>query len=124
MRYLEQAMVPDSYAHKIVKSFPATGENYEKAITALKNRFRQDDIIVEFYVCELLGLVLQNVAEGNKRLFTSLYDKLECIGNIRRDDGQICDHFVSSRRIVSPRRGPASVVSQSTTGNDGNRRTI
>jgi len=79
MQYLQQTMIPDSRANELVRSFPPTGENYEKAISSLKNRFGRDDIIVEFYVRELLGLVLQNAVKGNKKLsLTSLYDKLEC----------------------------------------------
>lgn len=79
MQYLQQAMIPDSRASELVRSFLSTGENYEEAISSLKNRFGRDDIIVEFYIRELLGLVLQNAVKGNKRLsLTSLYDKLEC----------------------------------------------
>ncbi|XP_011873724.1 PREDICTED: uncharacterized protein LOC105565276 [Vollenhovia emeryi] len=66
MQYLQQAMVQDSRANELVKSFPSTGANYNKAITSLKNRFGRDDIVVEFYVRELLGLVLQNAVRGNK----------------------------------------------------------
>ena len=78
-QYLQQAMVADSRASDLVKSFPPTGENYNKAVTSLKNRFGRDDIIVEFYVRELLGLVLQNAVKGNKKSsLTSIYDKVEC----------------------------------------------
>jgi len=46
---------------------------------SLKNCFGRDDIIVEFYVRELLGLVLQNAARGNKKsALASIYDKLKC----------------------------------------------
>jgi len=79
MQYLQQATVPDSRANELVKSFPPTGENYEKAVMSLKNRFGRDDIIVEFYVRELLSLVLQNAVRGNKKsALASIYDKLEC----------------------------------------------
>lgn len=78
-QYLHQAMLPDSRAKEIVQSFPPTGENYVKAIASLKNRFGRDDIIVEFYVRELLGLVLQNAVRGTKKAsLASVYDKLEC----------------------------------------------
>ncbi|XP_071629316.1 uncharacterized protein [Temnothorax longispinosus] len=77
MQYLQQALV--SRANELVKSFPPTGENYEKAIMSLKNRFGRDYIIVEFYVRELLGLVLQNALKGNKKSsLASIYDKVEC----------------------------------------------
>ncbi|XP_036140498.1 uncharacterized protein LOC118644875 [Monomorium pharaonis] len=79
MQYLQQVMVADSRAHELVKSFSPTGENYDKAITSLKNRFGRDDIVVEFYVRELLSLVLQNAVRGNKKLsLASIYDKVEC----------------------------------------------
>ncbi|XP_024878860.1 uncharacterized protein LOC112459126, partial [Temnothorax curvispinosus] len=78
-QYLQQATLPDSRAKEIVQSFPPTGENYVKAITSLKNRFGREDIIVEFYVRELLGLVLQNAVKGPKKAsLASVYDKLEC----------------------------------------------
>ncbi|XP_011259740.1 uncharacterized protein LOC105253407 [Camponotus floridanus] len=87
MQYLQQAMIPDSCASEIVRSFLPTGENYEKAISSLKNCFGRDDIIVEFYVRKLLGLVLQN-AQGNTRLsLTSLYNKLECYIRIMKTLG-------------------------------------
>ncbi|EZA46873.1 hypothetical protein X777_01079, partial [Ooceraea biroi] len=73
MQYLQEAMMVDSRASELVKSFPPTGENYTKAIASLKNHFGRDDIIVEFYVRELLTLV------GNKKLsLASIYDKVEC----------------------------------------------
>ncbi|RLU14669.1 hypothetical protein DMN91_013065 [Ooceraea biroi] len=79
MQYLQEAMMVDSRASELVKSFPPTGENYTKAIASLKNRFGRDDIIVEFYVRELLTLVLQNAVRGNKKLsLASIYDKVEC----------------------------------------------
>lgn len=82
MRYLLQAMVPDSRAYDVVQSFPPTGENYVKAVSCLKTRFGKDDLIVEFYVRKLLSLVLQNAVKGNKRLtLANIYDKIEC--NIR-----------------------------------------
>ncbi|XP_011698795.1 PREDICTED: uncharacterized protein LOC105456446 [Wasmannia auropunctata] len=78
-QYLLQATIPDSRASELVKSFPPTGENYGKAIASLKNRFGRDDIVVEFYVRELLGLVLQNAVKGNKKTsLSSIFDKIEC----------------------------------------------
>lgn len=77
-QYLLQVTVPDSRAHELVKSYPPTGENYEKVIVSLKSRFGRDDIIVEFYVRELLGLVLQNAVKGSKKLsLSSIYDRVE-----------------------------------------------
>ena len=76
-QYLVQVTVPDSRANELVKSYPATGANYDKVIASLKNRFGQDDLIVEFYVRELLGLALQNAVKGSKKVsFSSIYDKI------------------------------------------------
>lgn len=70
--------MPDSRANELVNSFPPTAENYDKVITCLKNRFGRDDLVVEFYVRELLGLVLQNAVKNNKKTsVAALYDKVE-----------------------------------------------
>ncbi|XP_043468325.1 uncharacterized protein LOC122502370 [Leptopilina heterotoma] len=77
-QYMIQATVPDSRANELVNSFPPTAENYDKVITCLKNRFGRDDLVVEFYVRELLGLVLQNAVNNNKKTsVVALYDKVE-----------------------------------------------
>ena len=43
----------------------------------MKARFGRDDTVVEFYVRELLELVLQNVTTGDKMTLTNIYDKVE-----------------------------------------------
>ena len=69
--------MPESKASELVNSFPPTGANYAKVILSLKNRFGREDIVVEFYVRELLGLVIQNAASGNeKSTLGTIYDKL------------------------------------------------
>ncbi|XP_043480433.1 uncharacterized protein LOC122510087 [Leptopilina heterotoma] len=81
-QYLLQAAVSGSRASDLISSFPSTAENYDKAIKSLKNRFGRDDAVVEFYVRELLGLVLQNASKHDKNSSISIiYDKLE--SNIR-----------------------------------------
>ncbi|XP_037041742.1 uncharacterized protein LOC119078344 [Bradysia coprophila] len=59
-QYLIQATVDGSVARRVVKSFPPTGENYEKAIQHLKSRFGKENVLVEVYVRDLLKLVLKN----------------------------------------------------------------
>ncbi|XP_076247890.1 uncharacterized protein LOC143187553 [Calliopsis andreniformis] len=77
-QYLVQAMVPDSRAAELVKSYPPTGENYDKVIAGLKNRFGREDLQIEVYVRELLQLVLQNAITHAKEVqLSSLYDKIE-----------------------------------------------
>ncbi|XP_031349539.1 uncharacterized protein LOC116175519 [Photinus pyralis] len=75
-QYLLQATVEKSSAKNIVTSFPPTGDNYEKAIESLKNRFGRDDLVKQFYVRELLALVLQNASDTRKPKLSDLYDKL------------------------------------------------
>ncbi|GFY00963.1 uncharacterized protein TNCV_1363691 [Trichonephila clavipes] len=75
-QYLIQATSLKSRARGIVESFPATPENYRKAFEYLRMRFRQDDILIQVYVRELLKLVLQNT-EVKKVNLSSLYDKIE-----------------------------------------------
>ena len=51
-------MVKDSRAFEVVNSFPLTADNYEKAIHSLESRFGQKDLLIEYYVHELLKLIL------------------------------------------------------------------
>ena len=82
-QFLLQSSVPNSRASDLIKSFPPTADNYDKVIKSLKNRFGRDDVIVEFYVRELLGLVMQNAMRESKKEdskktpLSQIYDKLE-----------------------------------------------
>jgi len=70
--YLVQSTIKDSRAFEVVNSFPLTANNYEKATQSLESRFGKKDLLIEFYVRELLKLVL------NKNMsLMSIYDKLE-----------------------------------------------
>ncbi|GBL55307.1 hypothetical protein AVEN_124391-1 [Araneus ventricosus] len=60
MQYLLQAVVPKTKAARVVESFPATAENYPKAIVQLKERFGRDDLLVQIYVRDLLSMVMKN----------------------------------------------------------------
>ncbi|GFT60035.1 DUF1758 domain-containing protein [Trichonephila clavipes] len=78
MQYLRQSVEPHSKAERLVLSFPATAANYSKPIEQLKERFGRDDLLVQIYVRDLLGLVLKNTEKGrSKKDLTYLYDKLE-----------------------------------------------
>ncbi|XP_033221099.1 uncharacterized protein LOC117175502 [Belonocnema kinseyi] len=70
-------MVPDCRAAELVKSYPPTSENYEKAMDSLKKRFGRDDLQIEVYVRELFQLVLQNVMSSKEVHLASLYDKIK-----------------------------------------------
>jgi len=72
--YLVQSMETGSRACEVVSSFPPTAENYEKAIQSLESRFGKKDLLIEFYVRELLKLVLN---KSKKVSLATIYDKLE-----------------------------------------------
>ena len=73
-QYLVQSTVKDSRAFEVVNNFPLTVDNYEKAIHSLESRFGKKDLLIEYYVRELLKLVLSK----NKNMsLTITYDKLE-----------------------------------------------
>ncbi|GFT21856.1 uncharacterized protein TNCV_3179611 [Trichonephila clavipes] len=76
-------MEPKSKAERLVLSFPATAENYPKAIDQLKERFGREDLLVQIYVRELLNLVMKNAVSGRTKTdLSALYDELE--GNYGR----------------------------------------
>ncbi|XP_030747168.1 uncharacterized protein LOC115875798 [Sitophilus oryzae] len=75
--YLIQSTVPGSRARQLVESFPAIGENYEKVVNALKSRFGRDDLQIEVYVREMLGLIINNAVSKSKMDLSSLYDRIE-----------------------------------------------
>jgi len=67
-------MVKNLREFEIVNSFPLTAGNYEKAIHSLESQFGKKDLLIKYYMRELLKLVLSK----NKNVFlTIIYDKLE-----------------------------------------------
>ncbi|GBN96389.1 hypothetical protein AVEN_35961-1 [Araneus ventricosus] len=65
-------------AARVVESFPATAENYPKAISQLKERFGRDDLRVQIYVTDLLSMITKNAASGRTKTDPpALYDELE-----------------------------------------------
>lgn len=76
--YLLQHILPDSKASELVGSFPPVGAMYDQVIESMKNRFGRDELLVEFYIRELLKLVLTNAMKsGEKTPLSKLYDQLE-----------------------------------------------
>jgi hypothetical protein len=58
-------MVPRSRARDLVESYPMTEDNYPKALAALKERFGNEDLLVEIYCRELIKLVINNNKSQN-----------------------------------------------------------
>ncbi|GBN70456.1 hypothetical protein AVEN_228019-1 [Araneus ventricosus] len=76
-QYLLQTVVPESKASRVIESFPATADNYPKAISQLQERFGRDDILVQKYVRDLLSMVMQNAVTGRSKTdLPALYDEL------------------------------------------------
>jgi Protein of unknown function (DUF1759). len=61
MGYLCMSMIPGSPADKLVQSYPATGKMYESFVAALEARFGRDDLLTEYYIRQLLKIVIRNV---------------------------------------------------------------
>ncbi|GFX73251.1 uncharacterized protein TNCV_3537741 [Trichonephila clavipes] len=78
MQYLLQSVEPHSKAERLVLSFPATAANYSKAVEQLKERLGRDNLLVQIYVRDLLGLVMKNAVKGRSKTdLTYRYDELE-----------------------------------------------
>ncbi|CAH2990102.1 unnamed protein product [Chilo suppressalis] len=75
-QFLMQSTTVNSSARQLVETYPPSGENYYKAIEALKARFARDDVLIETYVRGLLNLVLMR-QKGQTSDLTSLYDNLQ-----------------------------------------------
>ena len=76
-QYLLQATTPKTRAREVVESFPPTGSNYSKAMGCLKARFGREELLVEFYVRELLKLTLVMNSKEGRVMLSSLYDRIE-----------------------------------------------
>lgn len=74
-QYLIQSTLEGSKAREVVLSFPPTVQNYPKVIESMKERFGQEDMLVEVYIRELLKLVIKNVVKPLP--IHDVYDKLE-----------------------------------------------
>lgn len=74
--YLTMSMVPDTAGYKLVESFPATKEMYAQVIAALQARFGRSDLLTEYYIREVLKLIIDQ--NKDKQLcIVALYDKLQ-----------------------------------------------
>ncbi|GFS59462.1 uncharacterized protein TNIN_167761 [Trichonephila inaurata madagascariensis] len=71
-------MVVGTRVRVLVDGYPHTAENYDKCIDSLRMRFGREELLIEFYVRELLSLVIKNVTNSrSKGGITQLCNKLE-----------------------------------------------
>jgi hypothetical protein len=54
-----------------------TASNYNKAVECLKVHFGREDLLVEFYVRELLKLTMAMNSKEDKVMLSFLYDRIE-----------------------------------------------
>ncbi|GFU26418.1 hypothetical protein TNCV_3510341 [Trichonephila clavipes] len=66
-------MEPKSKAERLVLSFPATAENYPKAIDQLKERFGREDLLVQIYIVNMPSSVVPENKALNTKLFMQSY---------------------------------------------------
>ncbi|GFW20773.1 integrase catalytic domain-containing protein [Trichonephila clavipes] len=64
-----------SEARELIESFPITNKNYPLAIESLVERYGRNELLIDFYVRELLKLILNN-ATKKKHSLSGLYNKL------------------------------------------------
>ncbi|GBO24063.1 hypothetical protein AVEN_188402-1 [Araneus ventricosus] len=74
---LIQSAQEGSKVRELVISFQLTSQNYPKIIESMKDRFGQEDMVVEMYIRELLRLVTKNI--GRSLPIHAVYDKLESV---------------------------------------------
>ncbi|GFY40884.1 putative RNA-directed DNA polymerase from transposon X-element [Trichonephila inaurata madagascariensis] len=77
MHYLIQCSVPGSKIFRVVSGFPPTKETYSKAVQQIKEQFGREDLLVQIYIRDLLGLVMQNATGKIKLELSELYDVLK-----------------------------------------------
>ncbi|GFV61670.1 uncharacterized protein TNCV_188281 [Trichonephila clavipes] len=65
-----------SEARELIESFPITNENYPLAIESLVERYGRNELLIDFYVRELLKLVLNNATEKKQDSLSGWYNKL------------------------------------------------
>ncbi|GBM23107.1 hypothetical protein AVEN_167951-1 [Araneus ventricosus] len=67
-------MKPNSPAQRLIEGISPSKENYLKALDLLNSRFGKDEFLIEFYVRELLSLVLK---KSSSVRIAQLYEKLD-----------------------------------------------
>lgn len=75
LAYLTMCMIKGSPASNLVESYPATSAMYTEVVKALKERFGRNDLLTEFYIRDLLKIIIQN--SKNKVPVSVLYDTVQ-----------------------------------------------
>lgn len=75
--YLLQSLEPGSDAYAIARSYPQSNENYSNVIEALKERFGNEDLLLQVYIRKLLNLIITNVRAKEKIPLEALHIQLD-----------------------------------------------
>ncbi|GBN39353.1 hypothetical protein AVEN_178268-1 [Araneus ventricosus] len=59
-------MLPGTRARKLIESYLLTSDNYQKAVSALKDNFGKKELLTEIYAKDLLKLIMSNVQSHGK----------------------------------------------------------
>ncbi|GFW74545.1 putative RNA-directed DNA polymerase from transposon X-element [Trichonephila clavipes] len=83
--------------------FLLTKENYSKAVQQVNERFGREDLLVQIYIRDFLGLVMQNATGKIKLELSKLYDvlkskllALESLGRTQEKFADFLEPFVES----------------------------
>lgn len=95
-QYLSQSMVPGSKAARVVERFPPSTESYKQAVPYLKSRFAKDELLIQIYVRQLLGMVMENALSGKTcKDVVGWYDRLDtnlrALGTLGRTQDKFAD---------------------------------
>lgn len=80
--YLTQSMVSGTRAADVVKSYPKTEENYQKAVDALRERFGKEDLLVDLYARELVDILTKREKLPLSKLYDSLQTQLQALASL------------------------------------------
>ncbi|GFX36442.1 integrase catalytic domain-containing protein [Trichonephila clavipes] len=98
--YLVQSTKIKSEARELIESFPITNENYPLAIESLVERYGRNELLIDFYVRELLKLVLNNATKKKQDSLSGLYNKLStqlrALSSLDVNDKNINENTVDS----------------------------
>ncbi|GFV75625.1 integrase catalytic domain-containing protein [Trichonephila clavipes] len=81
--YLVQSTKIKSEARELIEYFPITNENYPLAIESLVERYGRNELLIDFYVRELLKLVLNNATKKKQDSLSGLYNKKKLSTQLR-----------------------------------------
>lgn len=81
-RYLVQSLESGTEAAEIVSSFPKIPENYQKAISMLKEKYGKKDMLISMYMTDLAELLFNKDKGPLSKFFVSLQTQLQSLESL------------------------------------------